>query len=611
MNQQRPRGMRPVLLLVVYGVFLVVVGVTATLQTGLLSLHFSTAAMNATVAADAAIVRTFANGELVASDLDDGGSLDAERAAGLEADLAALATRAGLERIDIRSPSGTILLSTQAGVRGSVVPASDAFAAAAIGATNAAILDAGQPTDAAIGATADHPVLRAYLPLIDANGSTDAVAAVWRNAAPIIGALGHVQEQMLAVTLAAAGVAALILYLVFRGAHVRIARQTVELLEATRRDPLTGLLNHGAMAAELTAAVERARNDRGAVGVALIDLDNFRLLNDTHGHAAGDDALLRLARLVERHRPSGTMTGRFGPDEFLVIAPAASIAALRPAIEQLRHALVDESLQFEASERLPITISVGIATSPSDADSATELLSVATRVLGEARASGGDAVRVAGQGPTRSRDAQAFSVLQSLVFAIDTKDRYTKRHSEDVSRYAVFLARRLGLDASLVEAIRVAGLLHDIGKVGIPEEILRKPGRLTAAEYDIVKQHVALGDAIVRDLVRQDLVRIGIRHHHERWDGGGYLDGLNGQEIPLVARVLAVGDAFSAMTTTRPYRKALSAEEALRRLTDAASTQLDEQLVVAFVRGMEEAPDAPLPGADAGSGLWLPDARVA
>jgi diguanylate cyclase (GGDEF)-like protein/putative nucleotidyltransferase with HDIG domain len=614
MNQQRTRGMRPVLLLVVYGVFLVVVGVTATLQTGLLSLHFSTAAMNATVAADAAIIRTFANGELTASDLEPtSGSVgaDADRAARLEADLTALATRAGLERIDIRGASGAVLLSTQPGARGTVVPSGDAFEAAAGGATNASIVDAGEPTDAATGATAEHPVLRAYLPLIDANGTTDAIAAVWRDARPIIGALGHVQEQMLAVTLVAAAVASLVLYLVFRGAHVRIARQTVELLEATRRDPLTGLLNHGAMAAELTAAVERARSDNGAVGIALIDLDNFRLLNDTHGHAAGDDALLRLARLVELHRPPSTTTGRFGPDEFLVLAPAASIAALRPAIEQLRHALVDESLQFEASERLPITISVGIATSPNDADSATELLSVATRVLGEARASGGDAVRVAGQGPTRGRDAQAFSVLQSLVFAIDTKDRYTKRHSEDVSRYAVFLARRLGLDAALVEAIRVAGLLHDIGKVGIPEDILRKPGRLTAAEYDIVKQHVALGDAIVRDLVRQDLVRLGIRHHHERWDGDGYLDGLGGDEIPLVARVLSVGDAFSAMTTTRPYRKGLSVEEALRRLTDAASSQLDEHMVLTFVRGMEEAADAPLPGADAGSGLWLPDARVA
>ena len=183
MNQQRPRGMRPVLLLVVYGVFLVVVGVTATLQTGLLSLHFSTAAMNATVAADAAIIRTFANGELTARDLQPSSgttAADAGRAAALEADLAALATRAGLERIDIRSPSGEIILSTQPGARGSVVQAGDAFAAAAGGATNAGILNAGMPTGSATGATADHPVLQAYLPLIDANGSTDAIAAVWR-----------------------------------------------------------------------------------------------------------------------------------------------------------------------------------------------------------------------------------------------------------------------------------------------------------------------------------------------------------------------------------------------------------------------------------------------
>ena len=491
------------------------------------------------------------------------------------------------------------------------MPVAAAFASAVAGATTATILGVGEATDAAAGATASHSLLREYLPLIDTRGNTAAIAGVWRDAGPIVGAIEDTQGQLLIVTLAAAAIAALVLWLVFRAAHVRIARQTVALLEATRRDPLTGMLNHGALVAELTESLDRARTAGTAMGVALIDLDNFRLLNDTHGHAAGDSALLRLGSMIDRHSPRATTTGRYGPDEFLVIAPAASIAALRPALEQLRHALSDESLQFEASERLPITISAGIATSPADAGSATELLSVAARVLGEARASGGDAVRVAGQGPARSGEAQAFSVLQSLVFTIDTKDRYTKRHSEDVARYAVFLARRLDLDASLIEVLRVAGLLHDIGKVGIPEDILRKPARLTAAEYDVVKQHVSLGESMVRDLIRDDFVRLGIRHHHERWDGAGYLDGLGGEEIPLVARVLAVGDAFSAMTTTRPYRKALSVEEALRRLTDAAGSQLDERLVEAFVRGIEEAADAPLPGVDAGQVLWQPGARVA
>jgi putative nucleotidyltransferase with HDIG domain len=218
---------------------------------------------------------------------------------------------------------------------------------------------------------------------------------------------------------------------------------------------------------------------------------------------------------------------------------------------------------------------------------------------------------VAGAHADSGADARTFNVLQGLVFAIDTKDRYTKHHSEDVARYAVFLARQLGLDPSVVEAVRTAGLLHDVGKIGLPDEILRKPGRLTAAEHAVVTQHVALGESIVRDLVGVELVRAGIRNHHERWDGKGYLDGLAGEEIPLVGRILAVGDAFSAMTTTRPYRKAVPVKEALVRLADAAGTQLEERLVTAFIEGIEKAPDAPLPGRPVEIPLWVPSERVA
>jgi HD-GYP domain-containing protein (c-di-GMP phosphodiesterase class II) len=156
----------------------------------------------------------------------------------------------------------------------------------------------------------------------------------------------------------------------------------------------------------------------------------------------------------------------------------------------------------------------------------------------------------------------------------------------------------------------VAGLLHDVGKIGIPDTLLRRPGKLTADEFEIFKQHVALGDAIVRDVPNVDGVRAGIRFHHERWDGRGYLDGLEGEEIPLIGRLLAVADPFSAMTTTRPYRKALSVEEALKRLGDAAGTQLQEDFVVAFIAGIETAPDAPLP-VEAGARIWRPERRVA
>jgi HD-GYP domain-containing protein (c-di-GMP phosphodiesterase class II) len=167
-------------------------------------------------------------------------------------------------------------------------------------------------------------------------------------------------------------------------------------------------------------------------------------------------------------------------------------------------------------------------------------------------------------------------------------------------------------EGELLRTLRIAGLLHDVGKIGIPDQILRKPAALSAEEYAIVKQHVALGDAIVRDLPNLEQVRAGIRHHHERWDGQGYLDGLAGEEIPLIARILSVADAFSAMTTSRPYRKALSVREALDRLEDAAGSQLDEELVQAFVLGIETADDAPLPGETRPAvWLWTPQANVA
>jgi len=279
-------------------------------------------------------------------------------------------------------------------------------------------------------------------------------------------------------------------------------------------------------------------------------------------------------------------------------------------VSRLRASLEDTSVQFGDSERLPITVSVGIGAYPEHATAVTELLSAATVALGEAKASGGDGVRVAQEGEEERVVGGSFDILQGLVIAVDTKDRYTKRHSEDVARYAVFLAQRLGLDEEMQHTIQLAGLLHDIGKIGIPDVILRKPSKLTADEYRMFQQHVSLGDAIVRDVPNLELVRAGILHHHERWDGEGYLQGLEGEAIPVIGRILAVADAFSAMTTTRPYRKALSLTEALKRLGDAAGTQLEEVLVAEFIAGLETAADAPLPGEEP-IHLWRPELWVA
>jgi diguanylate cyclase (GGDEF)-like protein len=368
---------------------------------------------------------------------------------------------------------------------------------------------------------------------------------------------------------------------------------------------MTGMLNHGALVGVLAVAIEAARGTKETLDIALVDIDNFRSLNETYGHPAGDLALRAVTEVLTEMLPADARWGRYGPDEFLVIVTPDLMTDLEATVGLVRTRLADLSLKFGSSERLPITISAGICSFPINGESVTTLLSIASRTLDEAKVSGGDGVRVAEADNVPLAEAVRFDVLEGLIIAVDTKDHYTRRHSEDVARYANFLAERLGFDEQARSVVYRAGRLHDIGKIGVPDRILRKPAALTQEEYEIVKQHVALGDLLVRDLPNVDEIRAGIRHHHERWDGKGYLEHLAGAEIPEIARILSVCDAFSAMTSTRPYRKALSVDEALTRLEDAAGSQLDERLVVAFVTGIRTVATAPLPG-DHRSGLWTP-----
>ncbi len=602
-----PRVPRPILLLLVYAIFLVIVGITATAQTFMVSASYSQATLQSVVGTDAALIRSFVNSNVLPSDLET--SLPLERQAELTARIALLTERAKILHVEIRRPDGTVVASDRAEAAGSVAPLSADFLVATNEGKPSALLDKAETSQVIGGTPETTDVLREYFPL-KADGRVQAVVGVWRDAVPILRELDGLRTGIVITTLSAAAIAAFVLWMVFRAAQGRISRQTAALVEATRRDPLTGLLNHGALVGELALAIESARAQGRALGVALVDLDGFRLLNETYGHAAGDQALTTVVDLLAEELPESIGRGRYGPDEFLLIAGPDDVAELGPCLDRLRTRLADHALQFDTSERLPLTISAGVCTYPQHASSVTELLTVASLTVQEAKSGGGDAVKFAGAEPQVVGEARTFDVYQGLILAVDTKDRYTKRHSEDVARYAVFLAGRLGLDEEAIQTIRVAGFLHDVGKIGIPDYILRKPGALTQDEYDVVKQHVALGEMIVRDLPNVEVIRAGVRHHHERWDGRGYLDRLAGEEIPLVARILAIGDAFSAMTTTRPYRKALDVREALRRLEDAAGTQLDERLVISFVDGIENDVDAPLPGSDAGR-LWTPYVKVA
>jgi diguanylate cyclase (GGDEF)-like protein/putative nucleotidyltransferase with HDIG domain len=482
------------------------------------------------------------------------------------------------------------------------------MAMAAAGRPTATLLEAGTALHATGELANPGGMVEEYLP-ITSDGRPIAVVALWRDAGELMASIATTRLEIMLVLVVAGVLLSAMLFLLFRAAQARLSRQHRQLIDATRRDALTGMLNHGAIVASVAEAVEIARESSGRIGLALLDIDNFRLFNDTHGHEAGDEVLLTVARTLSEVGGE-EQVARYGPDEFLLMKAEADIAEMQALVALLRQGLEAAHVQFGDSERLPVSVSTGICAFPDHAQSVTDLLSAATVALGEAKSSGGDAVRVAQVGEEERVVSGNFDILQGLVIAVDTKDRYTKRHSEDVARYAVFLAQRLGLDEEMRRTIHLAGLLHDIGKIGIPDVVLRKPSKLTAEEYGMFQHHVALGEAIVRDVPNAQEVRAGILHHHERWDGNGYLAGLAGEEIPAIGRILAVADAFSAMTTTRPYRKALSVTEALKRLGDAAGTQLEESLVAEFITGIETAPDAPIPGEEPIQ-IWRPELWVA
>jgi diguanylate cyclase (GGDEF)-like protein/putative nucleotidyltransferase with HDIG domain len=605
------RSRRPRLLALVLGSVLVLVGVTASALMALTSGHLTKASLTVAVDRDAALA------EYVVTDLFAGRPMDLQSPDRSDVDdvtegLAALTRAEGLLRVEIRSLDGRVIYSDAPAVIGLQADPSAAMADARGGDATAVLVEEGARDSAAGDPLGSASVVEEYLPILDRDREPVAVVAMWRDVRSVMGSMGETLRDVMLITLGAGLVLATLLFLVFRAAQARLSRQHDQILEATRRDALTGMLNHGTIVTTLADEVERARDAGGRIGVAILDVDNFRLFNETHGHDAADEVLLRVAGLVRAASVEGDLVARYGPDEFLFVRPGADAAQMEAAIARLRADLADLSVQFGDSERLPISISAGICAYPQHAGSVTDLLTEAAVAVAEAKASGGDQVCVARTEEEREEAVVggSFDVLQGLVIAVDTKDRYTKRHSEDVARYAVFLAERLGLDEELHRTIHLAGLLHDVGKIGIPDGILRKPSKLTAEEYGVFQQHVALGDAIVRDVPNVDVVREGIRHHHERWDGNGYLEGLEGEEIPVIARVLAVADAFSAMTTTRPYRKALPVEEALKRLGDAAGSQLQEDFVAAFIQGIETAADAPLPG-DEPITIWRPELWVA
>ena len=359
-----------------------------------------------------------------------------------------------------------------------------------------------------------------------------------------------------------------------------------EAIEQADRDSVTGLLNHRAFYKRLEEETARAEREGTTLAVVMLDLDNFGFFNNVYGHTAGDHVLRQVAeRLQEVCRPYDTLA-RFGGDEFALLLPRVGHTTSGEIEARLRTDLGVLSFRPEGHESaIPITVSVGSALRSDSLLDRQEVVRQADERLMRSKTGGAveaDQVRRSAQGAVAG-----FSMLDALVTAVDNKDRYTRKHSEDVMRYSLRIARALGLDEAALQTVAVGALLHDVGKIGIPDAILRKPGKLTGEEFEAIKQHPQMGAIIVGAVPGLEGTLDAVRHHHERWDGGGYPLGLRGEGTPLIARLMAVADAYSAMTTDRPYRKGMDRTKALAILEAEAGAQWDARCVQAFLQTEE------------------------
>ncbi len=414
----------------------------------------------------------------------------------------------------------------------------------------------------------DGPAPRAWLPLHAGGRRLGALGLWWRSGA-LLGA--HVERQL---AVYAHGIA--------------MALEQAQLLELVRvqaeRDSVTDLYNHRTFNARLDAAL--GASSRG-VGVVLVDVCDFKLFNDTHGHVAGDQALRKVADLLRACCGPGDVAARLGGDEFALLLPDAPEERVTQVAEALRVLAESAALAAPGGRVLPIRLSLGFAASPDDGTTGTALLTRADERLYAAKRAGLSIVSVGARG-ARAESPEVmhgFDLLDALVAAVDNRDRYTAEHSEQVAAYACAIAMEIGLSLDTIRLLRQAGRLHDVGKIGIPDRILRKPAALTEDEVAVMRRHVELSEVLVGVVAghNPDLLD-AIRYHHERWDGGGYPRGVSGTDVPVIGRIMIVADAVSAMGMDRPYRKGLPWPVIARELAGNAGTQFDPELAAVAAR---------------------------
>jgi diguanylate cyclase (GGDEF)-like protein len=369
----------------------------------------------------------------------------------------------------------------------------------------------------------------------------------------------------------------------------RVAEIVSRLADAARTDPLTGLQNRRGFEESFEAEVDRAAREGRELTVVLGDLDHFKSLNDRLGHPAGDAALVRVGQLLLAGMRRPDSVARTGGEEFALLLPQAGGEMAWAVAERMR-TTVEEAF---GGDSVPLTVSLGLASYPRDGVTADALLATADQALYAAKQLGRNRSVIYSEeiAPlVRQRAASAdvqLATLLGLAEALDLRDSGTADHCRTVGRYCGLIAGKLGLAPDRVKRIETAGILHDVGKIGLPDEILRKPGELTEEEWRPLRRHPEIGARILSDDAFAD-IRDWIVAHHERIDGEGYPRRLAGDEIPLEARIIAVADAYEAMIGERVYCAARSPEEARAELLRCAGTQFDPMIVAAFVAALRE-----------------------
>jgi len=369
----------------------------------------------------------------------------------------------------------------------------------------------------------------------------------------------------------------------------QMARLDASLSDATRTDGLTGLLNRPAFEELVDVELDRSRRSGRPLSVIVADIDGLAALNAERGHRTGDSTIKLTARDIRKWKRRIDSAGRIGGEEFALLLPEADERGAFLVAERLRRA----AHRTFGDGPTPVTISFGVATYPGHGDECEVLMRAASRAMTAAKALGRDrsviyspeVARVLAERDQPDGTDLHLATVVGLAEALDIRDTGTTAHSHAVGRYAELIAQELGMSPEQVERVRVAGVLHDVGKIGVSDIIVTKPGPLDADEWSEMRRHPEIASRLLSHDEFDDL-RTWVLAHHERPDGRGYPQGLEAEEIPLEGRILAIADAYEAMTTDRPYRPAMSHAAARSELEAGAGTQFDAEVVSVFLAAL-------------------------